>query len=44
MDQPPSYVITYRPPHGADGWKVELRQGNRAIDTWDVGTRLEAIV
>jgi hypothetical protein len=38
MDQPPSLVVTYRPPRGADGCQVELM-----IDTWDVATRLEAI-
>ncbi|BBO33638.1 hypothetical protein PLANPX_3250 [Lacipirellula parvula] len=43
MDKPPSYVITYRPPRGSDGWQVGIRLVNRTIDTWTVGTCLEAI-
>lgn len=43
MQQPPKYTITYTPPRGFNRWQVELRQGNRTVDSWSVDTRVEAI-
>lgn len=43
MGSPPRYSFTYRPPRNGDGWQVELRQGQRTVKRWTVGTRVEAI-